>query len=278
MSSPRSRTPRGSRDDSRGPRTPRSREEAINSHRESIRRAIRQQYGVDEGTPSPPRRRTPASRRLAFDDDEPRSALELLAAAPLRREDDALRTSRTQIAAPPLRQNDALTTSATSVRSGPVWRFEPAPGGKAAWRRRRGLLVVERGRARLNIADGQTVIESYTVAAVAPADELEVAGEVFYCAHGNQSVCERAENDTSPSLRASPETDTSGEVDALWPGAEPVDGDARRAQFARGLVTYDDASDVDHDLIRHGKKGELRRMRDEYAALKRDLADKKSRR
>jgi len=27
-----------------------------------------------------------------------------------------------------------------------------------------------------------------------------------------------------------------------------------------------------------GKKGELRRMRDEYAALKRDLADKKSRR
>ena len=57
--------------------------------------------------------------------------------------------------------------------------------------------------------------------------------------------------DSSPSLRASPETDTSGEVDALWPGAEPADGDARRAQFARGLVTYDDASDVDHDLIRH---------------------------
>ena len=28
----------------------------------------------------------------------------------------------------------------------------------------------------------------------------------------------------------------------------------------------------------NGKKGELRRMRDEYAALKRDLADKKSRR
>ena len=28
----------------------------------------------------------------------------------------------------------------------------------------------------------------------------------------------------------------------------------------------------------YGKKGELRRMRDEYAALKRDLADKKSRR
>ena len=100
-------------------------------------------------------------RRLAFDDDEPRSALELLAAAPLRRE-------------------EALTTSATSVRSGPVWRFEPAPGGKAAWRRRRGLLVVERGRARLNVADGQTVIESYTAAAVAPADELEVSGEVFY--------------------------------------------------------------------------------------------------
>ena len=64
-------------------------------------------------------------------------------------------------------------------------------------------------------------------------------------------------------------------------------------------MTYDDASDVDHDLIRHatqrvmamlsqfraaatasanGKKGELRRMRDEYAALKRDLADKNSRR
>jgi len=28
----------------------------------------------------------------------------------------------------------------------------------------------------------------------------------------------------------------------------------------------------------NGKKGELRRMRDEYAALKRDLADKKARR
>jgi hypothetical protein len=105
--------------------------------------------------------------------------------------------------------------------------------------------------------------------------------------------------DSSPSLRASPDTDTSGEVDALWPGAPPIDGDARRAQFAGGLVTYDDASDVDHDLIRHatqrvmamlsqfraaatasanGKKGELRRMRDEYAALKRDLADKNSRR
>ena len=122
MSSPRSRG---------GPPTPRSREDAISAHRESIRRAIRQQYGVDE-----------EPRRLAFDDAEPRSALEELAAAPLREE------------------FDALTTSATSVRSGPVWRFEPAPGGKAAWRRRRGLLVVERGRARLNIADGQTVIES----------------------------------------------------------------------------------------------------------------------
>ena len=83
---------------------------------------IRQQYGINEGTPSPPRRRTPASRRLAFDDDEPRSALEELAAAPLR-EEDALRTSATN-AAPPLRRDDALTTSATSVRSGPVWRFE----------------------------------------------------------------------------------------------------------------------------------------------------------
>jgi len=34
----------------------------------------------------------------------------------------------------------------------------------------------------------------------------------------------------------------------------------------------------DGSTVRHGKKGELRRMRDEYAALKRDLADKKSRR
>ena len=48
----------------------------------------------------------------------------------------------------------------------------------------------------------------------------------------------------------------------------PQPSDARFAAQFRAAAT----------ASANGKKGELRRMRDEYAALKRDLADKKSRR
>jgi hypothetical protein len=48
----------------------------------------------------------------------------------------------------------------------------------------------------------------------------------------------------------------------------PQPSDARFAREFRAAAT----------ASANGKKGELRRMRDEYAALKRDLADKKSRR
>ena len=120
------------------------------------------------------------------------------------------------------------------------------------------IAVVERAAAEelsdVTVAAAQTALD----AARAAAARIETVATTPHVAS--------PENDTSPSLRASPETDTSGEVETLWPGAprapaapraatpdvdEGHDGDARRAQFARGLVTYDDASDVDHDLIRH---------------------------
>ena len=91
------------------------------------------------------------------------------------------------------------------------------------------VAVAERAAAEklsdVTVAAAQTALD----AARAAAARIETAASP-------------ATDDTSPSLRASPDTDTSG---------EGHDGDARRAQFARGLVTYDDASDVDHDLIRH---------------------------